>query len=268
MFACLVHARSLILTRLLYLGGLLVLAACLPADASPSPSPSLTVVAASDLIPAFTEIGEAYTAQTGQQVVFSFGSTGQAVQQIMEGAPVDVFAAANLEYIRELEAAGRVIPDSITLYGRGSITLWTPADSPLRLQTLDDLLQPGVQRIAIANPEHAPYGVAARQALQAAGLWDRLQSKLVFGNNISQTLQLAESGSVDCAIMAYSLSLASEGRWVLIPQSYYQPLDQAMAIVVDTPLPEQARRFVSFVNGPDGQAIMRRYGFSPPTSER
>ncbi|NOZ48458.1 MAG: molybdate ABC transporter substrate-binding protein [Chloroflexi bacterium] len=239
----------------------LLLVACAPVP------DSLTVAAAADLTPAFTEIGQQFQQQTGIPVTFSFGSSGQAAQQIAEGAPVDLFAAANIAYIKELEQAGLILPDSITLYARGRITLWTPADSPLNITDIGDLARPEVRRIAIANPEHAPYGVAAREALQSAGLWESLQPKLVFGNNIAQTLQLAESGSVDVAIMALSLSLDSEGRWTLIPQELHTPLDQAMAIIASASHQAAARRFSDFVNGPAGRAIMRRSGFVLPNEE-
>jgi len=239
----------------------LLLTACVPN------SPSLTVAAASDLTPAFSEIGQAFTQHSGIEVQFSFGSTGQATQQILEGAPVDVFAAANEDYIKELEAVGKVLPDSISSYARGRITLWYPASSPLHITDIRDLQRPEVRRIAIANPDHAPYGVAARQALQAAGLWEAVQPKLIFGNNISQTLQLAESGNVDVAIMALSLSLASDGIWTLIPQDLHEPLDQTMAIIATTSNPAAARQFTAFVNGAEGRDIMRRYGFLLPGEE-
>ncbi len=251
--------------RLASSGLVVILALLLTACAANSPS--LTVAAASDLTPAFSEIGQAFTQQSGIEVQFSFGSTGQATQQILEGAPVDVFAAANVDYIEELEAAGRILPDSISIYARGRITLWRPASSQLHITDIRDLQRPEVRRIAIANPDHAPYGVAARQALQAAGLWQEVQPKLIFGNNISQTLQLAESGNVDVAIMALSLSLASDGRWTLIPQNLYAPLDQAMAIIVTTSNPSAARQFTAFVNGDEGRAIMRRYGLLLPGEE-
>jgi molybdate transport system substrate-binding protein len=230
------------------------------------PAVTLTVSAAADLIPAFEELSQRFTDETGIAVVFNFGSTGQLAQQIAQGAPVDLFAAANQSFIQELEESGRVIPDSIALYAVGRITLWTRADSPLIFTTIHDLAQPGVAKIAIANPEHAPYGIAAREAIQSAGLWEALGPKLVLGENVAQTLQFAESGNVDVAVVALSLSIATgeKGRWVLLPESLHNPLYQASAVVTDSPHEAEARLFAQFVNSDEGRIVMRRYGFILP----
>ena len=122
-------------------------------------------------------------------------------QQVEQGAPVDLFAAADVLRIDALEAKGLILPDTRKVYALGRIALWTRADSPLRLERLEDLLRPEVQRIAIANPDHAPYGVAARQAMQSAGIWEKLQDRLVLAENAQQTLQYAQTGNVDAAIV-------------------------------------------------------------------
>jgi len=230
---------------------------------------TLTVAAAADLTPAFEELGVLFSDQTGIAVVFNFGSTGQLTQQIEQGAPADVFAAANRSYIDDLDDAGLVISDTVALYAQGRLTLWTRADSSLTFATLDDLTQEGVNRIAIANPEHAPYGVAAREALQSAGLWETLQPDLIMGENVAQTLQYAETGNVDVAIVALSLSIAAgdEGRYVLIPAELHNPLDQALAVVGSTEHEAEARRFAAFVNSEAGREVMRHYGFILPGEE-
>lgn len=234
---------------------------------------TLTVSAAADLTYAFEEIAAAFQAETGHTVVFNFGSTGQLAQQIAQGAPVDLFAAANISFVEELAAQGLVLPDTVALYARGRITLWTRADSPLRLERLEDLTRPEVTRVAIANPDHAPYGVAARQALQTAGLWEMVQPKLVLGENVRQTLQYAETGNVDAAIVALSLSVPAAagpdgpGHWTLIPQELHPPIDQALAVIRGTPHEAAARAFAVFVNGPQGREIMRKYGFILPGEE-
>lgn len=229
----------------------------------------LTVAAAADLTPAFQELGALFTQQTGIGVTFSFGSTGQLTQQIEQGAPVDVFAAANQSYINELEQAGLVIPDTIALYAQGRLTIWTWADSPLTFTSLDDLTQETVKRIAIANPEHAPYGVAAREALESAGLWDIVQPKLILAENAAQTMQYAQTGNVDVALAALSLSVAAGdgGRYVLIPGELHNPLNQALAVVSSTKYEAEARQFAAFVNSEAGREIMRRYGFILPGEE-
>jgi molybdate transport system substrate-binding protein len=229
----------------------------------------LTVSAAADLTPAFQELGGLFTEQTGIRVAFNFGSTGQLAQQIEQGAAVDVFAAANQSYIADLEKAGLVISDTIALYAQGRITIWTRSDSPLSFASLNDLAQAEVSRIAIANPEHAPYGVAAREALQSAGLWGSLEPKLVFGENVAQTLQFAETGNVDAAIVALSLSIAAgdDGRWVLIPAGLHNPLNQALAVASSSRHQAEARQFAAFVNSEAGRKVMRRYGFILPGEE-
>jgi len=259
----LVH-RPLYRALMLSLAGLLV--ACGGAFGQPAPV-TLTVSAAADLTPAFQEIGEQFRATTGNSVTFNFGSTGQLAQQIERGAPVDLFAAADVSFIAGLEQKNLILADTKAFYARGRITIWTRADSPLRLDRLEDLAGDDVAKVAIANPEHAPYGMAARAALQAAGVWDKVQPKLVFGENVAQTLTLADTGNVDAAIVALSLSMQSKGRWKLIPENLHPPLDQMLAVIKGTRHEAAARQFATFVNSPAGRAIMKKYGFVLPGEE-
>lgn len=228
-----------------------------------SPS-TLTVSAAADLTDAFQEIGRRFTAQTGIPVKFNFGSTGQLAQQIQQGAPVDLFAAANVAFVEDLERNGRLLPETRKFYGQGRLAIWTRADSPLSLSRLDDLARPEVRRIAIANPQHAPYGLAARQALEAAGLWEKLSPKLVLAENVRQTLQYAETGDVEAALVALSLCREGQGRWTLVPAELHRPLDQALAVVKGSRHQKEALRFADFVTSEEGRAIMRQYGFAVP----
>lgn len=255
-------------TRLAPLAALLLALACVTAckDQTPktpiaSASGELTVAAASDLTPVFEELGREFESATKTKVVFVFGSTGMLTRQIENGAPFDLFAAANVSYIDELEQKGLIIPDSKVVYARGRITLWTANESPVRFQGIEDLARPEFQRIAIANPDHAPYGLAAKQALQSAGVWDRVQPKLVYGDNVRQTLQYAQTGNVEVAIVPLSLSIPSNGRWTLIPEELHQPIDQGLAIMKTTRNEPAARAFITFLNSPQGKAIMKKYGF-------
>ena len=227
----------------------------------------LTVAAASDLTPAFEEIGREFESANKTKVIFTFGSTGMLTRQIENGAPVDLFAAANVSYIDELDRKGLIIPDSKASYARGRITLWTPDTSDIRLQGIADLARPEVMRIAIANPDHAPYGLAAKQALESAGIWERVRPKLVYGDNIRQTLQYAETGNVDVSIVALSLSIQTRGRWTLIPEELHQPIDQGLGIIKTTQNEKAARAFATFLTGPQGQAIMKKYGFTFATKK-
>ncbi|HEU5460216.1 MAG TPA: molybdate ABC transporter substrate-binding protein, partial [Pyrinomonadaceae bacterium] len=208
---------------------LCVISACKDKPSNTTSSQDLTVAAASDLMPAFEEIGREFESAHKTKVVFVFGSTGLLTRQIENGAPMDLFAAANVSYLEQLEQKGLIVPGTKATYARGRITLWTPGESNLRLEGLADLARPEVTRVAIANPDHAPYGLAARQALETAGIWERVKPKLVYGDNIRQTFQYAETGNVEVAIVALSLSVQSRGRWTLIPEEMHQPINQALA---------------------------------------
>ncbi len=231
------------------------------AGASLQDAPTLTVSAASDLTLAFEEVGAAFEEESGVQVDFNFGSTGQLAEQIEAGTPVDVFAAANVSYIEQLAQADLIIEDTQALYARGQIVLWTRSDSDLTIESIDRLDDDDIERIAIANPDHAPYGAAARDALMTAGLWDAVQDKLILGENISDTLRYGETGNVDVAIVALSLAIPSDGTWTIIPQELYLPIDQALAVIASTTHEDEARAFALFVNSEQGRAIMREYGF-------
>ncbi len=245
-----------------------------PTTKTSGPAPvTLTVSAAANLSAAFTEIGKLYEAQTGDTVLFNFGSSGQLAQQIEQGAPVDLFASANIAFVDELAQKGLVIPETVQKYARGQIVLWTRADSPLKLDRIEDLTQPEVSKVAIANPDRAPYGLAAREALKAAGAWEALQPKLVIAENIQQTHQYAETGNVDAAIGALSLSVPAAagdqpGRYVVVPQALYAPLDQELAVIKETKHEAAARGFATFITGPEGRGILQKYGFTVPGGDQ
>jgi molybdate transport system substrate-binding protein len=224
----------------------------------------LTIAAAADLQFAFTDLARLFEEQTGHKVTLVFGSTGQLSQQIENGAPYDLIAAANIEYIRQLAAKNLVLEDSIALYARGRIVLAANRQVGIPLTDLKDLLDPQIKHIAIANPEHAPYGAAAKQALQAAGLWEALQPKLVLGENIRQALQYVQTGDAEAAILALSVAEVPEITWTLIDPALHQPLDQALAIVASSSHPDLAGQFAGFINSQTGRPVMRQYGFILP----
>ncbi len=234
-----------------------------PAD----PKPEIIVAAAADLAPAFEELGRKFEQATGTMVTFSFGSTGTLAKQIENGAPVDLFAAANIEFIEQLERKGLIVPETKALYARGRISIWMRTDSALKVERIEDLAKPEVARIAIANPEHAPYGKAAREALESVGIWKAVEPKLVYGENVRQTMQYAETGNADAAITALSLSMSSKGRWVLVPEDLHKPLDQALAVITGARREPDARRFAEFINSGEGRLTMRKYGFILPGEE-
>ena len=227
---------------------------------------AIKVAAAADLAFAFKEVGAAFKAKTGKDVTFTFGSTGQLAKQISEGAPYDVFAAANVSYVDEVVTAKACDPTTKAMYARGRIAVWSPKSGHAApATTLADLKDERFVKIAIANPEHAPYGKAAQQALEAAGLWQDVQPRIVFGENVQQTLNFAQTGNAEAAIVALSLATVTEGgSYVLIDESLHKPIDQALVVCNRGTDAATAKEFVAFVGSPEGHAIMKRYGFLLP----
>lgn len=228
---------------------------------------TLRVAAAADLQFAMNDLAAGYEKSTGTTVAVSYGSSGNFRTQIANGAPFDLFFSADVEYPKLLIAAGQADADTLYIYAHGRLVLWAPGGSNLDLakRGLEALNDPRVTKIAIANPEHAPYGRAAVAALQKAGLYDAVKSKLVYGENISQTAQFAESGSAQIGILALSLtyadSMKSGERWE-VPQGLYPPLEQAAVIVHDSKNKPAARAFLDHVKSPEGKKTLARYGFT------
>jgi molybdate transport system substrate-binding protein len=255
---------SRILNILSLLAFLLISLSACTASASHSGPAELTVAAASDLQFAFTEIGLLFEQETGHKVTFVFGSTGQLAQQIENGAPYDLFAAANIAFVDGLDEQNLLISDTVALYARGRIVLAVNKDSGLQAVALEDLLSDTITHIAIANPDHAPYGTAAMQALQTAGIWEQLRPKLVYAENVRQTLQFIQTGDAQAGIVALSIANVPEVNWVLLDEDLHNPLDQALAVVASSKHPEVARQFAAFINSPSGRSIMQKYGFLLP----
>ncbi|MGY6501104.1 MAG: molybdate ABC transporter substrate-binding protein [Acidimicrobiales bacterium] len=250
----------------LVLGAMGVLAAACGGEAgtiSDGAIDEITVAAASDLRPAFEELGRAFEAETGTRVTFSFGSSGQLREQIVNGAPFDLFASANVEFVDAVIDAGRGDEATKASYAVGRVVLWTPPGVELP-ESIDDLTDARYRRIAIANPEHAPYGLAARQALQTAGILPQVESRLVFGENISDTFRITQSGNADVGIVALSLAIADGGDYTLVPADLHEPLDQALVVTSTGDRGAAATAFADFVGSPNGRSVMVRYGFVLP----
>jgi len=229
----------------------------------------IVIAAASDLSSVFPQVAERFERETGQKVRLNFGSSGQFLLQIENGAPFDVFFSADLQYPQRLEAEGLTQPGSIYEYAVGELVLYVPNGSPVDLsQGLRALLSPAVKKIAIANPQHAPYGRAAVEALKNAGFYDALQSKFVMGENISQAAQFVQSGSADAGIVALSLALSpgmkSAGRFAKLPVSSYTPLEQAAVILKSSKNKAAAALFLDYVRKPEIVSLMSQYGFTVP----
>ncbi len=237
-----------------------------PAAAADSP----IVAAASSLNPALNEVRQIFEAETGQAIRLSFGSSGNIARQIIRGAPFELFLSADERYVRTLVDRALTI-DRGALYAIGRLVLFVPNGSPVRadreMRDLERAVADGsLKRLAIANPEHAPYGRAARQLLEARGLWDRLGQKLVMGENISQTTQFAATGSVDAAILSHSMALSPamsrRGRFVVLPEKWHDPMRHRMVLLRDAS--QIAVAFYSFLRAPAATQILERYGFSKP----
>ena len=231
----------------------------------------IIVAAASDLKFAMDELAADF--QKGHpdvSVRVSYGSSGNFFAQLSQKAPFDLFFSADAQYPRRLEAEGHALADSVFLYAVGRLVVWVPRSLPVDLEKagLKALLEPNIKKVAIANPRHAPYGRAAEAALKHAGLYASVQPKLVFGENVAQAAQFAESGAADAGLIAYSLALApamqKAGRFSPIPLEAYQRMEQGGLILKWTKQEATARAFREYVLGAAGRAILRRWGFSLP----
>ncbi len=226
----------------------------------------ITVAAAADLQFAMQDVAAQFQQQTGKTVKVTYGSSGNFFQQLQNGAPFDMFFSANLDYPKKLESAGLVEPESYYPYAKGKIVVWVPNDSKINIDSgLKVFLDPGVKRIAIANPLHAPYGQAAVSALQKEGIYDTVKDKFVLGENISQTASFVVSGAADAGVVALSLALSpnmkTKGRYVEIPANEYPPIEQACVILAASKNKEGARQFLSFIKSEKVGAILSAYGF-------
>jgi molybdate transport system substrate-binding protein len=232
------------------------------------PAGALKVAAASDLAFAFEEVGQAFASDTGQRPTFSFGSTGQLARQIAEGAPFDLFAAASVSFVDDVVRAGACDPATRAMYARGRIGVWS-GKGIAGVKALGELTQDRFVKIAIANPEHAPYGRAAKQALEKAGLWQTVAPKIVYAENIQQTLKFAQSGNAEAAIVALSLaSVVKDGSFLLIGEEQHPPIDQALVVCRNGANAGAARSFARFVGSARGREIMKRHGFLLPAAGR
>jgi molybdate transport system substrate-binding protein len=234
-----------------------------------SAAQEITVAAASDLQFAFQDVAARFKKNTGHPVKLIFGSSGNFFTQIQNGAPFDIFFSADIDYPARLEAAGLAEPGTLYRYGAGKIVLWVLAGSKLDLSRgLQVLLDPGVKKIAIANPEHAPYGRAAAAALKHENLYDQVSSKFVVGENISQAATFVASGSADIGIIALSLALApslkEKGRSAEIPEADYAAIQQAAVILKSSQQKEISRQFMKFVQSLEIRELLRTYGFVIP----
>ncbi len=247
----------------------LVLLALLPARARATGQ--LTVAAAADLQYAMRALIQKFERHSGAHVRLVLGSSGNLTTQIEHGAPYDMFFSADVRHPELLEREHMIVPGSLVRYAVGSLVVYVPAGSRLDIQHqgLAALTAPSVQKIAIANPRFAPYGRAAVAALRHTDLYERLQPRIVLGEDVSQTTQFVVSGNAQAAITALSLMFApgtrSRGRYWIVPATDYPPIDQAVVIVRRSSEKRLARAFLDFLATPEGRSIFHHYGFTVPT---
>ncbi len=235
------------------------------------PAQPLRVAAAADLKFALDEVVLKYRlVRPGVEIALVFGSSGRFYAQLTNGAPFDLYLSADGAYPRRLVQEGIAVPGSEFSYAMGRIVLWVPKESLLAVERdgMKVLLSGAVQRLAIANPQHAPYGKAAEEALKKYGLYAQMKDKLVLGENAAQAAQFAQTRTVEAAILPLSLAsapaLATDGRYWLIPLEAHPKLEQVGVRIKASTNPEAARHFAEFLAGPDGRTILKRYGFTLP----
>ncbi|GMR04315.1 MAG: molybdate ABC transporter substrate-binding protein [Thermodesulfobacteriota bacterium] len=224
----------------------------------------LTVAAAASNAFALKEIAANFEKETGTRVRITFGSSGLLTRQIEQGAPFDVFFSANVKYIDDLKRGGFVVADSIRVYAEGRVVIAVNRASNLRVKTLEDLLSPGVKRIAIANPLHAPYGVAAMEAMKSAGVWERVKPKLVYGENVRQALRFVQTGDAPAGLVALSVADVPEVTYTIISPAAHNAIEQAVAVITASKHKSTASDFIDYVKGPAGRPVLKRSGFMLP----
>jgi len=227
----------------------------------------ITVAAAADLKFAMDEIVTSFNkCHSGHQVELIYGSSGKFFAQIQQGAPYDLYFSADINYPHELAKKGFAASD-VTPYVVGRVVLWSNSMDATKM-TLARLTDPKISKIAIANPKHAPYGKRAEEALKASGMWDKVQSKLVFGENIAHTAQFVQTGNAQIGIIALSLALnpelAKKGGYYLIPDTLHQPLEQGYVITKRGAGKSLAKEFANYMSAKESRTIMARYGFVLP----
>ena len=234
----------------------LLLTACSPA---PDAAGTVHVAAASNLARLFPELARACQHATGLALVPSFGNTAQLAQQIANGGPFDLFLAADTKHVEDLARAGKIIPASVHNYAQGHLVLFAPRHP--ELQQLNQLAGSLFPKIGLAKPELSPYGAASLQALTRAGLWPKLESKAVYGQNISAVLQFVESSNVDAALTAMALVYDRPGTKLSIDPKLYDAIDQALGIITESSHQEQAQRVASWFVSAEAQALFAKAGY-------
>jgi molybdate transport system substrate-binding protein len=240
-----------------------ILAVCLLTGCGSKPTAGeLHVAAASNLQRVFEPLTKAFEKNSSVKLVTSYGASTVLSQQIENGGPFDIFLSADKAQVDRLAAKGLIDGRSRAVYARGVLALWAPKGDDIK--KLEDLGRADVKRIAIANPELAPYGKAAIETLTALHLWPALESKVVYGPNISVVATFADSANADAAFTALSLVNEHLEKPIIVAENLHQPIEQSLGIVKATPHPEAAAEFRQFVLGSEAQTIFAKFGYGGP----
>jgi molybdate transport system substrate-binding protein len=224
-------------------------------------SDDLIVAAAANLTDAFADLGPSFTRKSGIRVIFSFGATADLARQIENGAPFDVFAAADSEHVEQLDRKGLLQPGSRALYARGRLVLWLPPGTNLKVQRIQDITAKSFERIAIAKPDVAPYGQAAVESLRTLGMWKEIEGRVIYAQNVSQAKQYAATGNAEVAFIPLALVKPGEGTYLEIDEKTHRPIDQALGIIKDSSKQAAARQFVDFLLSAEGQELLSQKGY-------
>jgi molybdate transport system substrate-binding protein len=244
---------------------LFTLAACGPGRPPEGvPTSSLTVAAAANLTGALTAVSRSFEDATGIRTVITYASTAQLARQIENGAPYDLFVAADTSHVDQLERKGLIVPGTRAVYARGVLALWVPPTARTPVPSLAGLTEPGVRVIAIAKPDLAPYGAAAVESLQHLGIWDQVKAKVVYAENINMAKQYGAAGNADAVFTAYSLVFRDAGTTLKVAESLHQPIDQALGILARSRNAAAAREFSGFLITGKGKQILADYGYQSP----
>lgn len=221
----------------------------------------ITVAAASSLKDCFAEMAQEFELETGIKIVFSFGATANLAKQLEYGAPFDMFAAADLRSVEQLEQKGAIINKKV--YAKGRLVLWWPQDRMQKPEKIEDTAKSDFKRIAVAKPETAPYGMAAKEALENLDLWKKVEEKIIFSENVNAARQYAESQNVQLAFIPLSLVKKGES-YLLVDEQLHNPIYQAICISAHSKQIDSAKVFDRFISSPKGRLILEKYGYSIP----
>lgn len=233
-----------------------------PTSTNAAPREPLRIAAASDLQTVLPVLARQFRESTGHEVTLTFGASGMLAEQIKGGAPFDLFLAANQQFVNDLAAKGLIRSDSVRPYARGTLVLAVHRESGQPVESLADLARAEVKKIALANPETAPYGRAGKQALERSGLWSKVEPKIVQGESVSQALKFVATGNAEAGLVGHAIASVTGVRIVAIDTSLYDPIVQALGVVSESKQPEVAGKFAEFVTSEPGQTVLKVAGFA------